>query len=132
MVQIYFRENEYDRKLKEQEEHEKKLDDLLQKRTRKDNEQDDEIMHRAAKDEELSKLVNELIRSNIEKENQIRELKTICEDLSSKMEMSSNHVDSVENQLIAKINEKASEKENIVSYIIGIVALIAAIVQMFF
>lgn len=77
-------------------------------------------------DEELSKLVNDLIQSNIEKENQISELKTICEDLSSKIEISSNHVDSVENQLIAKMNEKPRE-----NYIIAIVTLIVAIVQMF-
>ena len=72
-----------------------------------------------------------MIQSNLEKENQIRELKTICEELSSKIELGSSYVDSVENGLITKIDEKASKKENIVSYIIGAVALIATIVQFF-
>lgn len=120
-----------DKKMTRQVVKNEELGERLYKCEEKNRNQDEEIIRRVAKDEELSKLINELVQSNIEKENQIRELKTICEDLSSKMEINSNHVDSVENQLIAKINEKASEKENIISYIIGITALIAAIVQMF-
>ncbi len=57
----------------------------------------------------MSKLINELIQSNLEKENNIKELKTT----------------------MAKIDEKASKKETIISYVIGTVVLIITIVQFF-
>lgn len=82
--------------------------------------------HEKKQDEELSGLVNELIQSNLDKEAQIRELKSKCEDLTNQIASGSEY-GSIKN----KLDEMASKKGLIVSYIIGAAALIASIVQFF-
>ena len=83
------------------------------------------------KQEEMSRLVNELTQSNLNKEAQIRELKSTCENLTSQIASGSEHVESVESSIKNKLDETASKKGLVVSYIIGAVALIASIVQFF-
>ena len=148
---------EYVRKFEKYEEHEKEQDALLQKYAENDRNQDEEIVRQAARDEELEdridegeekdksqdeeiarqaaqneelgKLINELVQSNLEKEIQITELKSICDKLSLKIELGSERMDNTENKLLARIDEKAGKKENIVSCVIGIVALLVSIIQ---
>lgn len=97
----------------------------------KDKNQDEEIARQAAIDEELAKHISRLMESNLEKESQIRELKSICEKLSKSIFDNASIVDDKEMGLLDRISEKASKKAVIVSYIIGLAGVIAAIVQFF-
>ena len=97
----------------------------------KDKNQDEEIARQAVKDEELAKQISQLMESNLEKETQIRELQEICEKLSKNISDNALAVDYKETSFLDRINEKASKKTVIVSYMVGIVGVIAAIVQFF-
>lgn len=97
----------------------------------KDKSQDAEIARQAAKDEELSRLVNQLLESNLEKEGQIRELQGLCEKLTSSISENATIVDNKESGILDKLNEKASKKAVIISYIVGAAGLIAAVIQFF-
>ena len=97
----------------------------------KDKNQDEEIARQAAKDEELAKQISQLLESNLEKETQIRELKAICEELSKDISNNALAIDNKETSLLESINEKASKKSVIISYIIGLAGVIAAVVQFF-
>ncbi len=55
----------------------------------------------------------------------------ICEELSLRIESGSGYVEDVERGLLKEIVGKASKKENMVSIILGVVALIVSIVQFF-
>ena len=97
----------------------------------KDKNQDEEIARQAAKDEELAKQISQLMASNLEKETQIRELQAICEKLSKNISDNALAVDDKATCLLDRINEKASKKSVIVSYLIGLAGVIAAVVQFF-
>ena len=97
----------------------------------KDKSQDEEIARQAAKDEELAKQISQLMESNLEKESQIREMQAICEKLSKNVSDNALVVNDKETRLSDRINEKASKKAVIVSYIIGLAGVIAAVVQFF-
>ena len=97
----------------------------------KDKNQDEEIARQAAKDEELAKQISQLMESNFEKETQIRELQAICEKLSRNISDNALAVDDKETDLLDRINEKASKKSVIASYLIGLAGVIAAVVQFF-
>lgn len=109
----------------------KELDKKIDEGAEKDKSQDEEIARKAAKDEELSRLVNELMQSSLDREAQIRELKSKCDDLTKQIASGSEYVESVESSIKNKLNETASRKGMIVSYIITTAALIASIMQFF-
>lgn len=106
-------------------------DKLFAEKAKKDISQDKEIARQAAKDEELEQRISQLMESNLEKETQIRELQAICENLSKNISDNALTVDDKETGLLDRINEKASKKSVIVSYLIGFVGVIAAVVQFF-
>ena len=97
----------------------------------KDKSQDEEMARQAAKDEELAKMIEGLMESNLEKESQIRELKTICENLSKRISNHASMVEEKEMGILDRLNEKASKKMVLISYIIGLVGFLVAIIQFF-
>lgn len=97
----------------------------------KDKSQDEEISRQAAMGAELAKHISQLLVSNHEKELWVRELQSICEKLSKSISDNALVVKEKETSLLDRINEKASKNAVIVSYIIGLVGVIAAIVQFF-
>lgn len=97
----------------------------------KDKSQDEEMARQAAKDEELAKMIEGLMESNLEKESQIRELKTICENLSKRISDHASIVEDKEMGILDRLNEKASKKMVLISYIIGLAGFLAAIIQFF-
>lgn len=97
----------------------------------KDKSQDEEISRQAAMGAELAKHISQLLASNHEKELWVRELQSICEKLSKSISDNALVVKEKETSLLDRINEKASKNAVIVSYIIGLVGVIAAIVQFF-
>ena len=97
----------------------------------KDKSQDEEMARQAAKDEELAKMIEGLMESNLEKESQIRELKTICENLSKRISDHASMVEEKETGILDRLNEKASKKMVLISYIIGLAGFLTAIIQFF-
>lgn len=60
-----------------------------------------------------------------------REVQIQCDDLTKQIASGSEYVESVESSIKNKLNETASRKGMIVSYIITTAALIASIMQFF-
>lgn len=103
----------------------------LRKHEQKDKSQDEEIARQAAKDEELSKQVNQLLESNLEKETQIRELQAVCEKLAKSISENATLIENKESGIVERLSEKASKKSVIISYFVGAAGLIAAVIQFF-
>lgn len=97
----------------------------------KDKNQDKEIARQAAKDEELAKMIKQLMESNHEKETQIKELKAICDSLSKRISNNESIVNCKEKSFLEGLDEKASRGAVVVSYIIGVIGIITALVQIF-
>ena len=66
-----------------------------------------------------------------EKESQIRELKSICEELSRNISDNATIVDSKEKSVLEGLNEMASKKSVAISYVVGVIGIIVALVQFF-
>ena len=111
------------------------VDEELGKRidesVKKDESQDEEIARQAAKDEELLELINKLIEANHEKDTQISELKLMCDKLTLGINNTLSLVETKDNSILNALEDKASSKGLIVSYVIGIAGLITAIIQFF-
>ena len=97
----------------------------------KNRNQDEEIARQAALNVNLEKQISQLIESNCEKELLIKELQEICKELSKNISDNALVISENDKNFLDRLDDKASKTTVIVSYVIGVVGLIAAIIQFF-
>lgn len=98
---------------------------------KKDKAQDEEIARQATIDEEHTRLINELKTANADRVKEIEELRSLCAELSERLSENVTSLDSKEHRINGILNEKSSKKAVIISYVIGAIGIIVAIIQFF-
>ena len=125
------KDKDQDKEMERQAAVDTELGKRIDAREEKDKNQDKEIVLLATKHEEIEKKIDQLVKENLEKEERIRELETICDALTKNISENASRVDVKETHLLNQINEKASKKEVIISYVIGLLGVIVTAVQFF-
>ena len=120
-------DEEISRQVEKGKELEKRIDD----RVEKDRSQDEEIARQIAKGEELENQIKQLMASNLEKEEHIKELQNTCIKLSENISENEKLVSEKEGNFLEILEGKASNKSVIISYIIALIGIILSVIHFF-
>ena len=120
-------DEEISRQVEKGKELEKRIDD----RVEKDKSQDEEIARQIAKGEELENQIKQLMASNLEKEEHIKELQNTCIKLSENISENEKLVNEKEGNFLEILEGKASNKSVIISYIIALIGIILSVIHFF-
>ena len=120
-------DEEISRQVEKGKELEKRIDD----RVEKDKSQDEEIARQIAKGEEFENQIKQLMASNLEKEEHIKELQNTCIKLSENISENEKLVNEKEGNFLEILEGKASNKSVIISYIIALIGIILSVIHFF-
>ena len=109
----------------------KELEKRIDDRVEKDRSQDEEIARQIAKGEELENQIKQLMASNLEKEEHIKELQNTCIKLSENISENEKLVNEKEGNFLEILEGKASNKSVIISYIIALIGIILSVIHFF-
>ena len=109
----------------------KELEKRIDDRVEKDRSQDEEIARQIAKGEELENQIKQLMASNLEKEEHIKELQNTCIKLSENISENEKLVSEKEENFLEILEGKASNKSVIISYIIALIGIILSVIHFF-
>ena len=109
----------------------KELEKRIDDRVEKDKSQDEEIARQIAKGEELENQIKQLMASNLEKEEHIKELQNTCIKLSENISENEKLVNEKEGNFLEILEGKASNKSVIISYIIALIGIILSVIHFF-
>ena len=109
----------------------KELEKRIDDRVEKDKSQDEEIARQIAKGEEFENQIKQLMASNLEKEEHIKELQNTCIKLSENISENEKLVNEKEGNFLEILEGKASNKSVIISYIIALIGIILSVIHFF-
>ena len=120
-------DEEISRQVEKGKELEKRIDD----RVEKDKSQDEEIARQIAKGEEFENQIKQLMASNLEKEEHIKELQNTCIKLSENISENEKLINEKEGNFLEILEGKASNKSVIISYIIALIGIVLSVIHFF-